>query len=174
MFSVLCQRTDSEIRVSKSEFCLRSIFLFIFAPLCAVSAIRAAEPCIAKVQFNSGQTSVRLPGVTRTENHVFVSVRINGNNEELRFLFDTGAGRTVLDKRIASRLGLHADVNSVRFDSTVSILILSTMSTKPTRLASSATIFFAQLSSQSITENRASPSPRHRHFNITATAMFCR
>ncbi len=112
MFSVLCQRTDSEIRVSKSEFCLRSIFLFIFAPLCAVSAIRAAEPCIAKVQFNSGQTSVRLPGVTRTENHVFVSVRINGNNEELRFLFDTGAGRTVLDKRIASRLGLHADAKS--------------------------------------------------------------
>src|SRR5438132_7353860 len=86
--------------------------VIIVTLVCAVTAIRTAEPCIARVQFNNGRTSVRLSGVTRTENHLFVSVRINGNKEELRFIFDTGAGRTVLNRRAADRLGLHATEKS--------------------------------------------------------------
>lgn len=42
----------------------------------------------------------------RSENHVSLFVRINGNKENLRFIFDTGAGRTVLDRRVAEWLRL--------------------------------------------------------------------
>lgn len=80
--------------------------------LCAVPAIRAVEPCVASVRFNNGQTSVRLPGVARHENHLVASVRINGKREQLSFLFDTGAGRTVLERRVAERLGLQATEKS--------------------------------------------------------------
>lgn len=50
---------------------------------------------------------MRLPGVTRNgKNHIFVSVRLNGHNDSLRFVFDSGAGRTVIDRAVAARLGL--------------------------------------------------------------------
>jgi len=52
-------------------------------------------------------------GVTRNEkDHVLISARIIGHNEELRFVFDTGAGRTVIDRRVAARLGLKATEKS--------------------------------------------------------------
>jgi predicted aspartyl protease len=76
------------------------------------SAVAADEPCSAKPHFNHGQTSIHLPGVRRTGNRVFVSVRINGSKEELLFIFDTGAGHTVLDRRVAARLGLRATAKS--------------------------------------------------------------
>jgi predicted aspartyl protease len=58
------------------------------------------------LQFKAGSTSTTLPGVARRENHLVVPLRINGGSEQLLFLFDTGAGRTVLDRRFAERLGL--------------------------------------------------------------------
>ena len=67
---------------------------------------RANEPCPTAVRFNPGETSARLPGVTRSGVSLFVSLRVIGTPDELRFLFDTGAGRTVIDRGIAARLGL--------------------------------------------------------------------
>ena len=49
-----------------------------------------------------------LPGVVAKGHRIFVTARINGFSEDLRFIFDTGAGRTVLDRAVASRLGLRA------------------------------------------------------------------
>jgi hypothetical protein len=75
--------------------------------------MRADESCASSVHFATGATSVGLPGITRNEkNHVFVSVRVPGNDKELRFVFDSGAGRAVMDRRVAARLGLKATEKS--------------------------------------------------------------
>jgi len=68
----------------------------------------ADEPCLAKIFFANNATSARLPGVTVEDHHVVVSLRINESKEDLRFVFDTGAGRTVLSRAVAQRLGLRA------------------------------------------------------------------
>lgn len=98
---------------ARSWACGVCSFVIVTCHLSLVTpAFAADQPCPAKPQFNNGQESVRLPGVRRIENHLLVSVRINGNKEELSFIFDTGAGRTVLDRRVATRLGLRATAKS--------------------------------------------------------------
>jgi len=72
-------------------------------------SIRANDSCLSSAHFANGATSAPLPGVVRNEkNHVFISARIIGHDKELRFVFDTGAGRTVIDRRVAASLGLKA------------------------------------------------------------------
>jgi predicted aspartyl protease len=78
--------------------------------VCASRAFATGE-CSTTIGFKE-ETSVALRGVTRTENHLSVFVRINGTKEDLAFIFDTGAGRTILDRRIAGRLGLKATEKS--------------------------------------------------------------
>ena len=68
----------------------------------------ADEPCLAKIFFANDATSARLPGVMVEDHHFVISLRINENKEDLRFVFDTGAGRTVLNRAVAQRLGLRA------------------------------------------------------------------
>jgi predicted aspartyl protease len=75
--------------------------------------MRANDSCLSSAHFANGATSALLPGVVRNEkSHVFVSARIIGHDEELRFVFDTGAGRTIIDRRVAARLGLKATEKS--------------------------------------------------------------
>ena len=66
------------------------------------------EPCLAKIFFANDGPSARLPGVTLEDHHPVVSLSLNENKEDLRFVFDTGAGRTVLSRAMAQRLGLRA------------------------------------------------------------------
>jgi hypothetical protein len=75
-------------------------------------AIAGNQACSTKIFFANGATSTPLPGIRVKDHQVSVSVRINGNNEDLRFIFDTGAGRTVLDRAVAGRLGLRASAKS--------------------------------------------------------------
>jgi len=83
--------------------------VFVTSGLNLTTAVQAAdEPCLAKIFFANGATSARLPGITVEDHHPVVSVRINKNGEDLRFVFDTGAGRTVLNRAVAQRLGLQA------------------------------------------------------------------
>ena len=78
----------------------------------ATCAIFADEPCPSKIEFVNGKTSARLPDVTRSGNQILFSLRINGKNDDLRFVFDTGAGRTVIDRAVATRLGLQPSEKS--------------------------------------------------------------
>jgi hypothetical protein len=72
----------------------------------------ADEPCLAKIFFANNATSARLPGIAIEDYQPVVSLRINENKEDLRFVFDTGAGRTVLSRAVAQRLGLRATAKS--------------------------------------------------------------
>lgn len=82
--------------------------LLVIIVLMATGAQAADEPCLAKIFFAHGATSARLPGITVEDHHPVVSLSINENKEELHFVFDTGAGRTVLNRAVAQRLGLRA------------------------------------------------------------------
>jgi predicted aspartyl protease len=85
----------------------------LLAVLLAVSIARAAEQsCPTTISFVSGAMSVSLPGIMARGRQIFATARINGNSEDLRFAFDTGCGRTVLDRSVASRLGLRASGKS--------------------------------------------------------------
>jgi predicted aspartyl protease len=80
---------------------------------CLTSPVCANDSCLSSTHFTNGATSAPLPGVIRNEKrHVFISARIIGHDEELRFVFDTGAGRTIIDRRVAARLGLKATEKS--------------------------------------------------------------
>ena len=68
----------------------------------------ADESCSTKIFFANDATSARLPGVTVEDHRFVVSIRINENKEDLRFVLDTGAGRTVLSRAVAQQLGLRA------------------------------------------------------------------
>ena len=61
------------------------LFLIIFA--CTTIVIAADQPCPTKISFAKGATSAPLPGVAIKDQQVFVSVRINGSKEDLRFVF---------------------------------------------------------------------------------------
>ena len=88
-------------------------FLLNSALILAITGTAAAdEPCPTKISFANGETSVQLPGVVRRGNQIFFSARINGKSEELRFVFDTGAGRAVIDRAVATRLGLQPSEKS--------------------------------------------------------------
>lgn len=43
------------------------------------------------------------------DNLMYIKVKINDNQEELNFVFDTGASTVVLDKKVAERLGVKAN-----------------------------------------------------------------
>jgi hypothetical protein len=89
---------------------MRVILVIIF--LAITGALAGDQSCSTKIFFAKGATSTPLPGVKVKDHQVFVSVRINGNNEDLPFIFDTGAGRTMLDRAVAGRLGLRASAKS--------------------------------------------------------------
>ena len=57
----------------------------------------------ANVRFENGRTSVTVP--FEGENLIILPVRVN-NSAPLRFLFDTGAGGSVLNTLVASKLNL--------------------------------------------------------------------
>ena len=85
----------------------------LLAILLALTTARAADQsCPTTISFANGARSVSLPGTTARGSRIFVTARINGNSEDLRFAFDTGCGRTVLDRSVASRLGLRASEKS--------------------------------------------------------------
>jgi hypothetical protein len=92
----------------------RSVLLYIVvAFFWAICAIQADQPCVAKLQFINGQTSAQLPGVVRNErSHLLISVRVNGKSDDLRFVFDSGAGHAVINRAVATRLGLRATEKS--------------------------------------------------------------
>ena len=99
-------------RHAKSEM-HRRLFVTLLVLFTITSTIQADEPCLSKIVFNNAAAPARLPGVTRNDrNHIFVSVQVNGKKDELRFVFDTGAGRTVIDRRVAARLGLRPSEKS--------------------------------------------------------------
>jgi predicted aspartyl protease len=83
------------------KFCFMAIAFF-----CMACVGRADEPCSSTIVFSKGVTSEKLRGVSIQGASVFVSVQVIAKKDELRFLFDTGAGRTVIDRNIAARLGL--------------------------------------------------------------------
>ena len=85
---------------------------FVVIALMTTAAQPADEPHLAKIFFANGATSARLPGITVEDHHPVVTVRINKNKEDLRLVFDTGAGRTVLSRAVAQRLGLRATAKS--------------------------------------------------------------
>ena len=88
-------------------------FALVLAALCCIGPTdRAEEPCASRAVFATGKGSEKLPGVTRKKQSIFVSVRVKEKNNVLQFLFDTGAGRTVIDRRVAARLGLQATIKS--------------------------------------------------------------
>src|SRR4051812_26605306 len=97
----ISKRTDAS-----SCSAIRTSFLAIL--LCGGIAMAADQPCTTRISFKNGQTEIELPGAAVKHHQIFVSVRINGKNEDLRFVFDSGAGRTVLTRASAGRLGLHA------------------------------------------------------------------
>ncbi len=85
----------------------------VIALFCVTCSMRANDSCLSSTHFTNGATSASLPGVIRNEkSHVFISARIIGHDEELRFVFDTGAGRTVIDRRVMARFGLKATEKS--------------------------------------------------------------
>src|SRR5947209_12067488 len=86
--------------------------LAVLALCCLTCANRADEPCPATLRFKQGATSARLSGVTRSGASVFVPLHVSGTKDELRFLFDSGAGRTVIDRNVAARLGLKPTAKS--------------------------------------------------------------
>ena len=86
--------------------------LAVVALFCLTCASRADGPCSSSILFSKGKRSERLSRVRRNGEKVFLSVRVRGKNDKLRFLFDTGAGRTVLDRGVAARLGLRPTVKS--------------------------------------------------------------
>src|SRR3954469_8370651 len=102
-YDPISKRTDAS---SCSAIPTSLLLIAIF--LCAGLSMAADESCTAKISFKNGETEVPLPGASVKNHQIFVSVRINGKNEDLRFIFDTGAGRTVLTRALADRLGLHA------------------------------------------------------------------
>jgi predicted aspartyl protease len=87
--------------------------LALLAILLQLTVARAADQsCPTTISFANGETSVSLPGVIAKGRRIFVMARINANSEDLRFAFDTGCGRTVLDRAVAERLGLRASEKS--------------------------------------------------------------
>lgn len=88
--------------------CQRKILfgLIVVALLCATCVSNANEPCSATISFSKQTTSQRLPGVTRKGTSIFVSVRVSRTTHDLSFLFDSGAGRTVIGRSVAAQLGL--------------------------------------------------------------------
>src|SRR4051812_26714609 len=103
IYDAISKRRDAS---SCSAIPTSLLLLAIF--LCAEVAMAADQSCTTTISFKNGGTEVRLPGAAVKDHQIFVSVRINGKNEDLRFIFDTGAGRTVLTRASANRLGLHA------------------------------------------------------------------
>src|SRR6266540_3107840 len=70
----------------------RRCIVSVIALFCVTCSMRANESCLSSIHFTNGATSAPLPGVIRNEkSHVFISARIIGHDEELRFVFDTGA-----------------------------------------------------------------------------------
>jgi hypothetical protein len=64
-----------------------------------------ARPAARNVRFDSG-ASATVP-FDFDDNSVFIEVRVNGSRP-LKFIFDTGAGATILNARTAKELGLKA------------------------------------------------------------------
>ncbi len=101
-------RPASGTRISNgpaSILALRTAVLAVCL-LIFVSAVFAQRPATASqsnVQFEKGQTAIVLPFTG--ENLIIVEVRVN-DSAPMKFLFDTGAGITVVSEKVAAKLKL--------------------------------------------------------------------
>lgn len=74
------------------------------AALLAVLFAIVDSPCTTRVAFPT-QRTVTMP-FTGTGGGVFFVAHVNGSKEPLQFYFDSGAGRSMLDRSVAKRLGV--------------------------------------------------------------------
>jgi predicted aspartyl protease len=81
-------------------------------------------------EFAEGGRSEGIP-ISVSDNHLFMKVRLDGG-EPLDFLIDTGAGRTVISKRVARAMGLQSrgEIASIGVGGTqnVEVVRVSTLS----------------------------------------------
>lgn len=63
--------------------------------------------CHSDAKFPSDRRVLDV-ATKRTSDGVLIPIRVNGSARTFRFIFDTGAGRTVLDRAAATSLGLKA------------------------------------------------------------------
>jgi len=66
------------------------------------------QASLAVVRFLSGRTAVGIPFELGSNNHIFIQVRVNGSQPSW-FILDTGASTSMIDVRLAERLGLKAE-----------------------------------------------------------------
>jgi Aspartyl protease/PDZ domain len=71
-----------------------------------------ARPAARNARFDSGASAVGIP-FDFEDNSIFLRVRVNGSRP-LRFIFDTGAGLTILNARTAKELGLKASGTTLK------------------------------------------------------------
>lgn len=73
---------------------------------------KTARAAASNVRFDSGASAVGIP-FDLEDNSIFIRVRVN-NSRPLRFIFDTGAGLTILNARTAKELGLKASGTTLK------------------------------------------------------------
>lgn len=71
-----------------------------------------AQPAASNARFDSGASATGIP-FDFDDNSIFLRVRVNGSRP-LRFIFDTGAGLTILNARTAKELGLKASGTTLK------------------------------------------------------------
>jgi hypothetical protein len=72
----------------------------------------AAPTAAVNARFDSGASATGIP-FDLEDNSIFIRVRVNGSRP-LRFIFDTGAGLTILNARTARELGLKASGTTLK------------------------------------------------------------
>jgi predicted aspartyl protease len=76
---------------------------------------------LASIQVTSQNILESIP-IRFVENYIFIELKINDSEKPLNFLFDTGAGITVIDTQIAEQLSLDIDGESLIHTSGKSLL----------------------------------------------------
>src|SRR5262245_32349962 len=89
-----------------------ALLIGLMFTLPGVSAVRAQNPLTdpinqPKSKFTSGDSALRIP-VENDNNILFVRVSVNGSRP-LRFIFDTGAGVSVVNSELVKELNLKVE-----------------------------------------------------------------
>ncbi len=74
-------------------------------------SLLAAFVLISYLPLRSQAVTERIP-MYLIKDLMFIELKINDSSEALNFIFDSGAGVTVIDSQIAARLGLQVDGQS--------------------------------------------------------------
>ena len=90
--------------------------LLIAATLSASDDVR----CRSRVVFPANKLTVKIP-FQKTRNGVFVPVRVNAHPEQLWFVLDSGAPRTLINESISAHLGFADSMKSARNIASVDI-----------------------------------------------------